>query len=101
MREININGHDFRLIDSKTKHADSIRYTDRTMYTNIFGAYDRPSAIKISIWSEWKTWADECGFTIWISSRNGFHFSIGFHGYLENNEVYGLITKTRNEVVLV
>ena len=93
-----INGVVFKVVSRNTSKADSI-ITNDYRYNNIYSAYERPSHTKIHIWEWWKEWSKNNDLTMWISSRNCHHFSIQFHGWIENKECYGLITATRNEVV--
>lgn len=97
---IEIGGRLFRLVPYTTKAGKSID-SIAFRYDDIFDAYGRPSHIKVSIWLDWKKWADDLDFTIGISSRNTSQFTIVFHGFYNNKVVSGYITKTRNEVTIV
>ena len=97
---IDINGERFYVVTPTTKEGYYIRNLD-CRYNDIFSAYGRPSSRKISIWNEWKKWANEMNFSMWVYSRNSSTFSIGFHGFLNNKEIHGWITKDYNKVVIL
>ena len=95
---IDINNERFYVVTPTTKEGYIKNLPVR--YSNIFEAYGRPSSTKIDIWNWWKTWCEEMGFSIWISSRCTSNFCIGFHGFLNGKEIDGYITKSYNKVVI-
>lgn len=110
MKTIEINGKMFDIINPKTKKGESIRQTVLSKcntyyyYTDITTAYGKCSDIKRKIWNGWKHWFDGIEGTnkdIWIPSRNGWRFTIAFKYKAEGFTINGLITKTRNEVIII
>lgn len=91
-------GNNIFTICKKSENMHGIHYG----YHDIFEAYDKPSIYKVRIW---ETWLEElrpyCN-TIYISSRNGFMFTIGGELVLPTTgEVVPFyITKTRQEIYI-
>ena len=97
---ININGVSFEKVEGHTKEGQRVANADYRYHT-IYDAYDKPSQAKIAIWEWWEQWANEANCTVWIASRNGFKFSIGFTGNYEGHNISGIITASYNKVVIL
>lgn len=101
MRKIEINGVTFELtIPRESINANISRFGREA---DIYDFYDRPSHYKVAIWEDWLNWARDTDnvFTFYISSANGFQFTISGAVHY-NGHTYNLyITRDHNRAYLV
>lgn len=110
-----LNGIGFEVVNRNTKEGERIYEIALTKcgtyyyFEDIFEAYAKPSITKVNIWTSWVRWFNEWTLfpiraerrEMFITSRNGFNFSIGFNVHMDGISYYGLITKNHNKVVIV
>ena len=65
-------------------------------YKDIWTAYGKPSARKVSIWKAWKRWSLDMPCRIWIESKNVNFFTICGFTEWENKRYWLMITRCHN-----
>lgn len=108
MKTLQMYGETFEVIHPRRKVSEV--YPTMWDYTDIYQAYQRPSDAKVSIWEYWYQFGDYAGKPFdtyhigvpFISSRNGWAFTVEFNVYdADYNFIgYAHITRDHNRLYL-